>query len=598
MSACISWRTYDEQYKLSELLTDAARACVDVHASEPKEYLASYFVKACRGDAVEELYCEPLLTPEGEVGVGLHLRLFTNVEAHTATTRIGPQSQGAERDEGAIAANSSHTDHHVIALNFIEHLAHDFLPQLQQIGCSAQEEWDAVVVKGKDTVTWPSHVLSLAAAIAAAKSMRLSLYQHIRALYLKTLLAEDIINCNPVTLDADALFFMPQLVIPFFGSVLDRHTATGSIYIHTLYLLPGVSATSVSDIKRDRVVSAELLCKIGSAYRVLAKRRGTNTSSHATVALPTVREDGAYILDCPLESVVDAVALASEVLQQVGIKPGKEVCFGVRLQCPKVQRSVPEGSTGTIFATHGLKEASIGKKQVSSGPRKKPFHHSAGGTPDIMYSLHPGDTDVTGAQVALYLSQQVEKAGGTLVYLEDTHTAQDEEGLHRLQGILKEQYDWKGIVSGYGLYDCQDKQYDLEERISAGIQRVWSQNLALCPDTVGSITRLMRLGQTIRMGGRAISMVQVPHVRPAEAVVDLAVGTGTSFLILSSLQLPSACEVVSRFLSMQSSLLRARSLGEPPAWGIFFPKDLPAVPKDIVIPEIRRKNDKKRKAGK
>ncbi|CCW68444.1 unnamed protein product [Phytomonas sp. Hart1] len=311
-----------------------------------------------------------------------------------------------------------------------------------------------------------------------------------------------------------------------------------------------------------------------------------------------MREDGACVLDSPLESVGDAVALASEVLQQVGVKPGKEVCFGVRLQCPTVQRSALDGSTGSIFPPHSAKEPGMGKKQASGSMRKKPLQHSLVGIPDIMYALHPGDTDVTGAQVALYLTQQVEKTGGTLVYLEDTHSAQDEEGLHRLQGMLKEQLDWGGIVSGYGLYDCLNKPYDVEERISSGIQRVWTQNLVLCPDAVGSLTRLMRLSQTIRAGGRAVSMVQVPHVRPAEAVVDLALGTNTSFLILNGFQHPSGCEAASRFLSLQSSLLQSRTLGEPPAWTSFFPKDLPSVPNDIVIPEIRRKNDKRRKPGK
>lgn len=567
-SSSISWRLYDDEYNLSEILTEAARACVNARATHPGEFLCSYFNRMVNGDSPDVLECAAAMAPSGEMGLRVFLKLFTNTEAEAATLRIPiPSSEKAIADGGEEKTSSNAappsqmtlTVQGVTETTLLQHLREAVLPRLQQVGVYQQSRWDEIIDTAKDQPTDGSplpravcHVLSVVACIAAAKNLSQPLFKYHRMLYT------DVVGCGVGM--ANDTFSLPQLLIPFFG--YNTATATpschpGSVCLHTLYLMPGASVTEGTDTsgiftRETAVALMNAICTFGEAN-----------------AGAVVREDGAYVVE-NCENISDAVQIATDALANVGLRAGTDVCFGIRIACPVVRHN-----TAAVAAPAPKSKKSAPKAEAT------------------MYRLFAGDADVTAAQLAEYVRQEVEQCKDRIVFVEDTHDAQDEQGLYTMQNFMKE---WKGIVSGSGMY-MGDSEEEHVSRVVLGTRRMWSENVTVMPSRVGSITGLLHLCKQAGDAGRSYCIACESTASPTRAAIDLAFGHKARFLNTGGLRRESGCDALSYYVTVVESVTAMRAVREQVPADMYKTAGLPPYEGAIPVPEFKRKIDRKRKKG-
>lgn len=375
------------------------------------------------------------------------------------------------------------------------------------------------------------------------------------------------------------------------------------------------------------LVSEEVFERLLAAYRLFSDK----------MSGPAVREDGAFV-HVHVENVVDAVQLASEVLQAVGLRPGVDVCFGMRIQCPVIRSNNNPGGKADGGSGSGTSHQPVSTSSSSTGKGSKRGAKNAdqGKVEEIMYGLFAGDPEVTGAQVAEYLVEQVQACHGVLVFLEDTHDPQNVAGLYRLMSRLGNRV----VISGQGMYgpgslpqntasslpklshgpsltsltpqtvsplpppQLPQQHTRTEERrgrswfhqIEAGITSMWSHNIAVPIRQVGSISRVMRVTMMLDAHSRSFTLSTRSDDRDLQHIVDLGISISASFISLGGLNLSTSCDAVSYFLGVQEQLARTRSLNDQPSIAHLTSgvTGLPPIPDEFVA-EIKRKNDKKKK---
>lgn len=601
----LSWKRYDDQYHLSELLTEAARACVEARASYPAAFLASYFTKVTSGDHVDTIHCTRFFTPSGDVGLTMHIRLFTNATASSTAVfsserissdrnskplggTIGGSTSSAPSSSGGSGGGIHFNSQPVLRLQefTVDHL----IPELRLIGVYQQTKWDKVIDEAVweglhpfDTQTFlPSEAcysFSMAASIVAAKSGKMPLYSHFSSLYHTQRPATQL-GSKPhqshkhTALDTHRA--MPLLLLPLFGHGDPSASPVGSVYFRTLYLIPLTSALGstakesesglVEDASRTRaLMTEEMLERLIVAYSLLNEKL-----NH-----PPLRSDGGFTYTS-FENLSDAVTMVVDVMATVGLRAGSDFCFGVRVDCP-VTRHSPEA---------------IAASMAPAGKGKRP-PKDQGKLEAVMYNLFPGDPEVTGAQVTEYMMDQVQACNGLLVFLEDTHDANNAAGVQRLMtrlggdgGVM--------ISSCSGLLSSPQSRESLVETVEEGIKSLLSQNFSLPVRLVGSMTRLMGIGKLLEVNHRCVTLVASSNDSDVAHLIDLAVGISAKYVCVGGLMSPTACSALSHYIEVQSSLLEQRALEDPLPPCITFAADLPPLSEELV-PEIKRRNEKKKK---
>lgn len=625
----LSWKRYDDQYQLSELLTEAARACVDARASHPGAFLASYFTKVTSGDSVDSLTCEKLYTPHGDMGLSLTVRLFTNASVTTSayfsrdliapergapsgvgvgspTTTTPSLSLAHEKAEGALAG---------ILMNSVrllhQYASETLLPSLRQIGVCQQNDWDAVIEDGRwDGFNKPAATpddigeeclpssmcfsFSLAASLVASKSLKTALYAHFCGIYALqrpiSMLGSKPHQTHKPGIPSDH-YTLPRVVLPFFGrSDTTAVSPPGTVCFQTLYLIPTApaspfkapvpedgdsSAAPPPDAVEDEddpvnpkgLLSEEVFERLILAYRLFREKYNN----------PAIREDGAFVY-VNAENIVDAVQVASEIIVAAGLKPGIDVSFGMRINCP-VTRHNPEA---------------IAASNAPSGKGKR-VPKDQGKLEEVMYTLFSGDAEVTGAQVSEYLFEQVQLCNGLLVFLEDTHDAQNVAGIHRLMNRLGQCV----IISGQSMYSVSPGNNSFEmiiQKLENGISSMWSHNFSLQLRQIGTVTRIMGLTKLLDVNRRSFTLAVRSDEREVTDMVDLAIGISARYLLIGGLTIPSSCDALAHYVRVQVKLLQMRALNDQPAINtqMTFMSELPPI-SDEPVAEIKRKNDKKKK---
>jgi len=112
-----------------------------------------------------------------------------------------------------------------------------------------------------------------------------------------------------------------------------------------------------------------------------------------------------------------------------------------------------------------------------------------------------------------------------------------------------------------------------------------------------AIHNFVALSKQLAYDHRSISLVLSGTERNAVETVDLAVGVGARYLNVGGLKSSAACAALSRLMTIQDRLVFSRLVADQPAESCFAISDLPPLA-EIIIPEIKRKGDKKKKKGK
>ncbi|EPY23493.1 enolase [Strigomonas culicis] len=586
----VTWKLYDKEYKLSEILTEAARACVESRSTQPKSFLTNYFQGITTLGKPKVLVCSRCFTSEGLLGFEIRARLHTNTESCTHAwplvfpstpaapehEELGPgtappEDAGApeEAASGALAKQQLNT----MDVYVQEHL----LPQLLSIGVVEQARWDSTL-RGGPVLPCVTFALSFVAAQAAASNASRPLYEHLRGLYLEARLkaisegvveletggkslnalpadvgvASPLRGARRVTLSEDR-YTLPRLLLPFFGQSDDA--AKTGVALHTLYLIPACLRAEGRGVVGEAVWE-----KLYAAYQVCCQR-----CHHRT------RADGAYVLE-GLENLTDAVELAREMLAAAGLTVGVDVSLGLRVGAAGryVQAEAPAAHTGK-----GKKAAVTVVVEPAS--------------PVWLYTLFYGEPDVTSAQLATYLQQQVLACEGAVVYLEDTHELGDAEGHHRLLNALKD----RCVLSCRGpLAAPEQVESGLTESAAAGLHTNW----ALPASQLHTISWLFAMYyRWTTAADHSVGLVfSAMEGCSAADTLDLAVAVGAGFVEVGGLTRTSGAAAVARFLRLQADLTALHRLTDLPALTQYAPAQTFEGFTDDV-PEIKRKVEKKKK---
>ncbi|ESL11585.1 enolase [Trypanosoma rangeli SC58] len=293
----LSWKRYDDKYGLSQILTEAARSCVDAHASRPEEYLAAYFTEKCSGDEIRGIFTRAVYLPSGSLVLRLTLQLLNGMEAEAAAF---VQPSLLEDDTGAdeTADPTTYT---------AEVLQKNYFPRLLQCGARDQEGFDktlrqiCVSAERMDLGVSVMFGLSSLAASAAARCASMSLFAYLRRHFAAP--------------EESEKFAISQLCVNFFGP---ENILTARLALKDVLLIPAMPEGSLQ---------SDVVQKIFAVFYHF--RRAHNTM---------MRSDGSLAFD-DFDNVTDAVNLAEEAVRAVGLTPVTDICIGLRFAAAVVSSS-------------------------------------------------------------------------------------------------------------------------------------------------------------------------------------------------------------------------------------------------------------------
>ncbi|ESS68566.1 enolase [Trypanosoma cruzi Dm28c] len=284
----LSWKRYDDKYKLSQILTEAARSCVDAHTARPEEYLAAYFTEKCSGDEIRGIVTRAVYLPSGTVVLRLTLQLLNGMETESAAF---VQPSHGEYDAGADETTDPTT-------YTTEALQKSYFPRLLQFGARDQKGFDTTLrqisssAEAVDVGVSVMYGLSTVVASAAARCSSIPLFMYLRQLF--------------PSLGGDEAFTMPQLCISFFGP---GNPSTARLALKDVLLIPAMP---------EGCIPNEIIQKIFAAFHHFCRAHNT-----------MMRSDGSLAYD-DFENVTDALGLAEEAVRAVGLTPVKDICIGLR----------------------------------------------------------------------------------------------------------------------------------------------------------------------------------------------------------------------------------------------------------------------------
>ncbi|RNF27536.1 putative enolase [Trypanosoma conorhini] len=293
----LSWKRYDDKYGLSQVLTEAARSCVDAHTARPEEYFAAYFTEKCSGDEIRDIATHAVYLPSGSLVLRLTLRLLNGMGAESAAfVRPSPLEDDTGADETADPTTYT-----------AESLQKNYFPRLLQCGACDQEGFDATLrqicasAEAMDLGVSVMYGLSTLAASAAARCSSLSLFAYLRRHFGAS--------------EETEKFAMPQLCVNFFGP---ENPSTARLALKDVLLIPAMPEGSM----RSDVVQ-----KIFAVFHHFCRAHNT-----------MMRSDGSLEFD-DFDNLTDVVSLAEEAVRAVGLTPVNDICIGLRFAAAVVSSS-------------------------------------------------------------------------------------------------------------------------------------------------------------------------------------------------------------------------------------------------------------------
>ncbi|KAG5471203.1 hypothetical protein CUR178_02514 [Leishmania enriettii] len=594
MSSSVSWQRYDNEFDVSGVMTEAARACVSASPTDVKDFFSRYFREVAGGRSVKAIHHNEVLNAAGETAVTFTLELCAGPEVSVTTGDLRSLAAG-DRDGGdhtSAAAMEEATDADGNGCSTIRPTCAAVVSRLQQLGyVEPQHEWDSALraalsasslAIGTSSIQW---VVSIMASLVAAKQRRVPLHQYVAALFddchSERLAAGNAYSIPPrtgVPSASEALavsdtsarpYSVPQLLVTFLVSAAPE-AANGVRFSH-VYVALDVLTSSTDDTceaEKSTPVSGTLL-----RQRMQKVRKAAHCflQSHPTSA--SVCEHGVLRWD-GAANIAEVVKVVAEALSAAKLKVGAEVCVGLSM-----------GASST--RAHTVDAADVGAVKGDSRGQ------------EVLYNLFGGgEPPVTGDQLSEYVKDQLMEVGpGIVQFLEDTHAAGDCVARQRLQMALQDSV----VLSERAASPVEVKSASpgLADSLLGEPHEGAFPNRVMNPCDFGDVSSVVEHICAIGEGSRQAVAVMVDatagDAQTAAHVVDVAIAGGASYVLVSAGVFSAHTAAVTSRLACQTDELISKQMVAPLLSAQRFNRyDWPPLPAVEVAP-IRRKGDKKKK---
>ncbi|KAG5496438.1 hypothetical protein JKF63_02740 [Porcisia hertigi] len=603
MSNSVSWQRYDNEYNVSGLMTEAARACVSAQPTDVKDFLSRYFREVANGTSVKVIHQEEVLNADGEAALTFTLELCAGSEV-TATTRdLILLSTGAARDEriassptrkDAIDDRRSSRDECTV----LQNICAAAVSQLSEHGyVEPQADWDSALQAAfaasasafeidTTSIQW---VLSIMASLVSAKQRRLPLHR-----YLSTLVDDcrrgrlapggspsiparaGVAGASKVPISSENPVrgcTVPQLLLTFLvnSACADAPEAANGVRFSQVYVALDTLTSSVDEGCGDAGTTPVSGTVLRQRVRKVRKAAGRFLQTHMTSS----RVSTGGILEWDgTANLSDVVKAVTEALSAAELNVGTEVCLGLSMGASTMHAPVADKIDGSVFTN-------------TSGDRSMSYHLFGSGEPPV-----------TGDQLSEYVKEQLNEVDPNIVqFLEDTHATEDGVARQRLQmavqdfilltdvGVIHQPMGFRppGLASS-SLTPAQDGAFP---------------NHAVNPCDYGSMTAAIEVMCLAGEESHKILTVVIDSAagdaQTAANLVDVAIAGGASYVILKTGIFGSCTTAVASRLASRTEELTSKNTVAPRLPAQRFNRyDWPPLPTTEIKP-IRRKGDKKKK---
>ncbi|CAD2215964.1 enolase [Angomonas deanei] len=378
--------------------------------------------------------------------------------------------------------------------------------------------------------------------------MDIALYEHVRRLSRQS---------DSGTRKEEERFALPRVLIPLMGS----HGAEipSGLLLETVYLIPTPPDTEGG----KGALTAETWQRLHALVRYCSQQCDSR-----------MRPDGSLLMP-HMDNLTDVLELIKAAAEKVGMTLGEDVRVGIRFNCAAQSVQLSQ----TTAPAKGKKAAA---KEVPSAENVEPTW---------VYTLFAGEAEVTGAQLSEYVIQQLTSfPNHGVIFLEDSHDTTDTEGWYRLHNAFKTM----AVLSCRGAFSRhRGSAASLESLLAQVSASHIAANIALDPIQITDVSHFLSLAGASQKQNLWMSVYRGAEEGGAqEHLVDLAVGTGSSFVDIGPLL--SASALVSRQLCVQERLSAQRQMEEQVSYvGRNSEEDFPVSAAEV--PEIKRKNEKEEK---
>ncbi|CAG9580526.1 putative enolase [Leishmania major strain Friedlin] len=598
MSSSVSWQRYDDEFHVSGVLTEAARACVSAHPTDVKDFFSRYFREVAGGTSVKALHHNEVLSAAGETAITFTMELCVGPEVSVTTgDLLASADRGRDGEARAsLAASEGATDAEGNSYSAIQTTCAAAVSKLLQLGyAEPQHEWDSALraalstsplANGTSALQW---VLSIMASLVVAKQRCMPLHQYIAALI------DDRRSGGPAVRGAHSTpartgvsaastaragsdtsarsYSVPQLLVTFLvrAARSDAPEAVHSVRFSHVYVALDVLTSSVGDasgVEKSMPVSGAVLRQRMQKVRRAAQRFVQSHPTSSSVGTGgTLHWDGAV-------NLTDVVKAVTEALSGAQLNVGAEVCLGLSMKASTTR--VPAANT------------------ADGGAAK-----DAPGECRVLYSLFGGgEPPVTGDQLSEYVKEQLKEVGPDIVqFLEDTHVMEDCVARQRLQMALQDSIVLSDVVAGQR--EAGSAASGLASPLPVQAHDGAFPNSVMSPCDCGTVSDVVdyvcATGEDSRRAVTVLVSTAAGDPQTAAHVVDLAIAGGASYVLVSAgIFSAHTAAAVSRLATRTDELTSMQMVAPRPSAQRFNRYDWPPLPTAEVAP-IRRKGDKKKK---
>nr|CCM18435.1 hypothetical protein, conserved [Leishmania guyanensis] len=602
MSGSVSWQRYDNEFNVSGILTEAARACVSTYPVDVKDFFFRYFREAAQGTSVKAIYHNEVLSAAGETAVTFTVELCAGPEISVVTGDLLScvTSDRDRENHASLAAAEEATSDEDNGYSVIQTTCAAVVAKLLQLGyVEPQREWDSTlgaalsaspVAIGASSIQW---ALSIMASLVAAKQWRVPLYLYVAALVDDSRSGEPIVGGAHLTPGRAGLsavskeladssapsrqYPVPQLLVTFLVSSAqaDAPDAVTGVRFSHVYVALDVLTGSVDgayEAERSKPVSGTVLRRrmrrVRKAAHLFLKSHPTSSSVCASGAL---HWDGAA-------NLADVVKAVTEALSAAQLKVGTEVCVGLSMGASTTR--VPE-----VDAADG------GTIKDTAGDCR------------VLYNLFgDGEPPVTGDQVSEYVKEQLRAVDPDVVqFLEDTHAMEDRAARQRLQMALQDSIVLSDVVASKP--EWRTATSSPPDALLVPPYDDAFPNIVINPCDYGTISGFVKCmcaaGADSRRAVTVLVDTAAGDAQTAAHLVDVAIACGASYVLDSAGIFSAHVAAVFSQLASRTDELTLKNMAAPRLPAQRFNRcDWPPLPTAEVAP-IRRKGDKRKKdAGK
>ncbi|KAK7198482.1 enolase [Novymonas esmeraldas] len=595
MPSSVSWQRYDDEFNVSGVMTEAARACVAAHPTDVKDFFSKYFRQVAGGVSIKAMRHREVLGEADEVAFCFTLELCAGTEVSVTASGLLATTAAcsAALDSGEVAA--------------VEAACGAVVAELLKLGVvEPQSAWDAVLCAavGASSLSSTSAaalqwVLSVLAALAAAAQRQVPLYEYVAALSdssrgssglalggthaaaaAATAATSAAAAAAAAAIIADAaprFYTLPQLLVTFLVCATreDAPEAAGNVRFSRVYVALDVLSAPAEAEEDDDVYGAERKA-VPLTGAVLRHRlqRVRWAAFHFLRHHPTATDvdtDGVLKWD-GAANLADVVKAVADSLTAAQLRVGTEVCVGLSL-----------GASATRVPAAEVVDGGAAAKDVGG----------------VSYALFGGgEPAVSGDQISEYLKEQLEEVGpGVVQLLEDTHVAEDHVARQRLQMAVQESVILTDVVApppgptvttgvspAVTLASPNDGRFPNVSVDVRGCDTLSAAAAHMCSAVDGAHVAL-----TLSVGASAGDSQTTAHA------VDVAIACGVAYVVVSAgIFTPYSAAVVSRLATRTDELARRGLVAPRPSPHRFCRREWPPLPVGDVAP-IRRKGEKKKK---